>query len=105
MKLFAKIENGLVTNVSDAEVSAMLLDGVWVETWRDGGVRKNFAGIGYSYDHVLDAFIPPKRYDSWVLDEQTGRWEAPVVEPNDGGSYDWNEAAQEWVALPPIVAG
>lgn len=58
--------------------------------------RKNFAGIGYSYDPDRDAFIPPKPYQSWRLDEQTCLWESPVAMPTDGNQYQWNESQQQW---------
>jgi hypothetical protein len=63
-----------------------------------GGVplRKNYAGIGYSYDEARDAFIPPKYYSSWVLNEDTCLWEAPVAMPEDGERYRWDEGAGEW---------
>jgi hypothetical protein len=60
--------------------------------------RKNFAGIGYTYDSQRDAFIPPKPFPSWVLDEATCRWEAPVPYPTDGERYTWDEATASWVA-------
>jgi hypothetical protein len=60
--------------------------------------RKNYAGIGYTYDATRDAFIPPKPYPSWLLNEATCLWEAPVAMPDDGGRYAWNEATGEWVA-------
>lgn len=65
----------------------------------DGGValRKNFAGIGYTYNRQLDAFIPPKVYDSWVLDEDKGYWVAPVPYPDDGYKYRWDEETISWV--------
>jgi hypothetical protein len=59
--------------------------------------RKNYAGIGYSYDPERDAFIPPKPYTSWVLNDSTCLWEAPVPMPGDGQSYDWNEQQGQWV--------
>jgi hypothetical protein len=62
-------------------------------------LRKNYAGIGYSYDPTLDAFIPPKPYPSWVLDEQTCLWNAPLPMPTEGGPYTWDEATQSWVAV------
>lgn len=62
-------------------------------------LRKNFAGIGYSYDVTLDAFIPPKPYPSWILDEQTGLWNPPVPMPTEGGPYQWDESTQSWVEL------
>ena len=58
--------------------------------------RKNYAGIGYSYDEIRDAFIPPKPYNSWILNEQTCNWEAPVAYPTDGQRYYWNEETQSW---------
>lgn len=61
--------------------------------------RKNYAGIGYRYDEALDAFIPPKPFDSWTLNEDTCQWEAPVSHPNDGELYTWNEEAQSWDQL------
>lgn len=59
--------------------------------------RKNYAGVGYSYDVSLDAFIPPKPYPSWVLNEQTCLWEPPTPYPNDGKAYKWDEATQSWI--------
>jgi hypothetical protein len=59
-------------------------------------LRKNFAGIGYQYDQTRDAFIPKKPYNSWILNEQTCLWESPVVKPNDGNMYQWNEQIQNW---------
>jgi hypothetical protein len=64
----------------------------------NGGIpfRKNHASIGYTYDEDRDAFIPKKPYNSWILNEQTCNWEAPVVKPNDGNMYNWNEQIQNW---------
>ena len=59
-------------------------------------LRKNYAGIGYTYDEDRDAFIPPKPYSSWILNEETCNWEAPVVYPDDGQFYNWNETNQTW---------
>jgi hypothetical protein len=66
----------------------------------DGGTpfRKNYAGIGYSYDATRDAFIPPQFYASWLLDEDTCLWEAPVPMPDDGQLYQWDEELGQWVA-------
>ena len=58
--------------------------------------RKNYAGIGYSYDQTKNAFIPPKPYPSWTLDETTCLWEAPVAYPDDGEKYKWNEDTTNW---------
>jgi hypothetical protein len=60
-------------------------------------LRKNYAGIGYSYDYVRDAFIPPKPYASWTLNEDTCLWDAPVAYPDDGKSYSWDEATTNWI--------
>jgi hypothetical protein len=64
-----------------------------------GNIRKNYAGIGYSYDAQRDAFIPPKPYPSWLLNEQTCLWDSPVPFPNDGKKYQWNEESQNWVEV------
>lgn len=61
--------------------------------------RKNFAGIGYSYDPELDAFIAPKPFDSWLLNEDSCVWEAPVEYPSDGKAYQWNEDSQNWLEI------
>jgi hypothetical protein len=64
----------------------------------NGGIpfRKNHAGVGYIYDAQKDAFIPPKLYNSWALNEQTCLWESPIPMPNDGQRYNWNEETQSW---------
>lgn len=69
----------------------------WVQTSYNGNIRKNYAGIGYTYDSQRDAFIPPKPYPSWVLNEETCRWDSPVAYPTDGKIYGWDEATQAWV--------
>ena len=58
--------------------------------------RKNYAGVGFKYDQTRDAFIPPKSYNSWVLNEETCLWEAPVIKPDDGQRYLWNEETKQW---------
>lgn len=62
--------------------------------------RKNYAGIGYTYDDVIDGFIPPKPYPSWLLNTTTGLWDPPVPYPSDGKFYEWDEATQSWVEIP-----
>ena len=124
MSHFAKIENGVVTEVlvieQDAVDSGMFGDpSAYIQTSYntrggvhygpdgkpDGGValRKNFAGIGYAYDALLDAFIPPKPYPSWLLDTETCLWIAPVPYPNDGKLYIWNEEQQTWDLAEPAA--
>ena len=79
-----------------------LLGGTWVKTSYNGNIRKNYAGIGYTYDKDRDAFIPPKPYASWVLDENTCLWNSPVAYPTDVGTpeapkrYTWNEETKSW---------
>jgi len=69
---------------------------VWKQTSYNNNIRKNFAGIGYQYDQQRDAFIAPKPFNSWILDENTCRWNAPIPYPNDENKYKWNEENQSW---------
>lgn len=116
MAHFAKVVDGVVTRVivAEPEFFDTFVDtspGKWLQTSYntrggihyapnsdepDGGValRKNYAGIGYTYDEEIDAFIPPKPFPSWLLDEPTCTWEAPIPKPE--GDYVWNEETQEW---------
>jgi len=64
--------------------------------------RKNYAGIGYTYDSTRDAFIPPRPFESWTLNEQTCQWDSPVPYPTDGGLYSWNEETKNWSLIQPI---
>ncbi|CAB4132905.1 hypothetical protein UFOVP257_17 [uncultured Caudovirales phage] len=77
-----------------------LLGGTWKKTSYNANIRKNYAGIGFTYDSNRDAFIPPKPFASWVLDEETCRWNPPVAMPTDGQLYIWNEVTQSWDAVP-----
>ena len=70
--------------------------GYWKQTSYSGSFRKNFASILYTYNADLDAFIPPRPYPSWILDDATCQWQAPVPMPQDGEMYEWDEAAGEW---------
>jgi hypothetical protein len=122
MAHFARVVDGVVTEVlvvgDDQEhrgqeflAEDLGLGGTWVKTSYNthGGVhafggtplRKNYAGIGYTYDSLRDAFIPPKPegLDSWVVNEDTGLWEAPVPYPTDGKNYTWNESTTSWVEV------
>ena len=69
---------------------------VWKQTSYNENIRKNFAGIGYKYDQTRDAFIAPKPFNSWILNEDTCLWEAPVAHPTDGQRYIWNEETTTW---------
>ena len=87
-------------------IASLGLEGNWVQTSYNtqGGVhllggtplRKNFAGIGYTYDETRDAFIAPKPFDSWLLNEDTCQWESPTPYPTDGKDYQWDEEQQNW---------
>ena len=76
-----------------------ILGGTWKQTSYNGNMRKNYAGIGYTYDAQRDAFIPPKPFNSWVLNESTAQWDAPVPMPTDGNMYSWDEATTNWVEI------
>ena len=115
MAHFAKIKNGLVkqvivvnnadtANAEGVEMESIgaafcerLLGGDWKQTSYNGNIRKNYAGIGYTFDAMRDAFIAPKPYLSWVLNEQTCQWEAPVHMPTDGKMYSWDESTLNWI--------
>jgi hypothetical protein len=129
MAHYAKVQDGVVTQVivAEPEFFDSFVDsspGKWVKTSYNirGGVyydpntpqpaadqsiidgdearqRKNYAGIGFTYDKTLDAFIPPKPYDSWVLNEETCLWEAPTPRPDDGKDYRWDEETTSWVEV------
>jgi len=123
MSHFAKIENGTVTQVIVAEqdvIDTGMFGSGWIQTSYNtrGGVhynqnnepsedqsralRKNYAGVGYTYDSERDAFIPPQPYASWVLDEATCLWAAPVAMPTDDKQYDWDEETQSWIEFQNI---
>ena len=102
-------ENSIVVEVIVGIDETELIEGLEPELWYqnfrgqtckrtsyNGNYRKNYAGIGYAYDADLDAFIAPKPFDSWVLNEETIQWEAPVPYPNDKFTYDWNETELAW---------
>lgn len=116
MSHFAKVENGIVNQVIVANqdvIDSGMFGAAWVQTsyntrggihygqdgQPDGGValRKNYAGIGYTFDATRDAFIAPQPFPSWVLNEQSCQWESPVPMPTDGKMYSWDEDAKSWV--------
>lgn len=74
-----------------------ILGGIWKQTSYNAKFRKNYAGIGHTYNAQLDAFIPPKPYTSWILDEISCRWVAPISQPSTGGPYQWDENTINWV--------
>lgn len=125
MSHFARVIDGLVTEVlvieQDVINTGLFGDpSLWLQTsyntrggvhygpdgQPDGpGFRKNYAGVGFAYDALLDAFIPPKPYPSWLLDTQTCLWEAPVPYPNNGKLYAWDEQTLSWVEVTPPPQG
>lgn len=73
------------------------LGGTWIKTSYNGTIRKNYAGIGFTYDEARDAFIAPQPFPSWTLNETTCQWESPIPYPSDEKFYSWNEESEEWV--------
>lgn len=104
--------NNIVTEVIVGIDETELIEGLDPETWYanfrgqpckrtsyNGNIRFNYAGIGFKYDEQRDAFIPPKSFRSWVLNEETCRWEAPIPYPTDGKEYRWSEFDLDWVLV------
>ena len=105
-------ENNIVVEVIVGIDETETIEGVDPETWYgnfrglvckrtsyNGNIRKNFAGVGYSYDNARDAFIAPSPFPSWLLDEETCQWQAPVPYPADGRTYYWQEDVVDWIPL------
>ena len=91
------IDNGVESEAKGiAFCQSLFPDTTWVQTSYNGNFRKNYAGIGYTYDEQRDAFIPPKPYASFILNEETCLWEPPVPYPTDGERYLWNEETISW---------
>jgi hypothetical protein len=118
MAHFAKVVDGKVSQVivAEKEFFDTFVDsspGEWIQTSYNthGGVhatggtpmRKNYAGIGFTYDRTKDAFIPPQPFASWTLNEQTCLWNAPVAMPTDGKAYAWDEATTAWKEVPALA--
>ena len=96
------LDNGVEREAKGIAFCQSLFGGIWKQTSYNGTIRKNYAGIGFTYDSSRDAFIPPKPYNSWTLDESTCRWAAPVSPPNDGKQYEWSESALNWVEVQGV---
>jgi hypothetical protein len=100
--------NGVEKEHIGAAFCERLLGGTWKQTSYNANLRKNYAGIGYTFNAGIDAFVPPKPYNSWVLNEITAQWEAPVAMPEDAGTgeppkrYSWNEETTNWVEAEGI---
>jgi hypothetical protein len=93
-------ENEIVDGISDWEAYYAEFRGqVCVRTSYNGNIRKNYAGIGFTFDEELDAFIPPKPFESWLLVEETAQWTAPIPYPEDDLMYSWNEELGDWEAV------
>ena len=112
MSHFAKLNNNIVTEVIVAEQDFINSGAVgdsfnWVQTSYNGNFRKNYAGVGYTYDATRDAFIAPQPFNSWILNEDTCQWEAPVphpeVEKDEDGNptehYTWDESTTNWIEI------
>jgi hypothetical protein len=80
-------------------LNSLGLNGNWIQTSYNHSIRKNYAGIGYKYNQDLDAFIPPKPFNSWILNEESCLWEPPVEYPNDDNMYMWNEETTSWEVI------
>jgi len=99
------INNSVITDGNGVEQEKLGVDfinklyntrDVWKQTSYNRNFRKNYAGIGYQYDQTRDAFIAPKPFNSWILNEDTCLWNAPVAKPTDNGNYKWNETNLNW---------
>ena len=90
--------NGVEKEYIGAAYCERLFGGTWKQTSYNGNIRKNYAGIGYSYNSFIDAFVAPKPYASWTLDANA-QWQAPTAMPTDGKMYSWNEETQTWVEV------
>jgi len=104
----SNIVTEVITGKDETETIEGLTPEKWYENYRgqrcvrtsyNGKIRKNYAGIGYNYDEQRDAFIPPKPYASWTLNEDTCNWQAPIAYPTDGKMYNWDEATTAWVEV------
>ena len=88
--------NGVEKEYIGAAFCEKLFGGTWKQTSYNGNIRKNYAGVGYTYNADIDAFVPPKPFASWILNTDTAQWEAPVPMPDDGKMYSWDEATTSW---------
>jgi hypothetical protein len=116
MAHFARLEDNVVTQVIVVHNNELLVDGVeseakgiefcqslfegeWKQASYNKTIRKNFPYVGFTYDEIRDAFIPPKPFDSWELNEETCKWEAPIAKPTDDKIYVWDEETLSWIVL------
>ena len=94
--------NGVEKEYIGAAFCERLFGGTWKQTSYNGNIRKNYAGIGYTYREDIDAFVPPQPYPSWILNDKA-QWEAPVAMPTDGKRYSWDEQNLSWVEVPEVT--
>jgi hypothetical protein len=92
------LDNGIENEAKGIAFCQSLFGGDWKQTSYNGRIRKNYAGIGYTYDEGRNAFIPPQPYPSWTLNEDTCLWDAPTAMPTEG-IYTWDEATTSWLAV------
>jgi hypothetical protein len=93
------LQDGVESEAKGAQFLVDLFGGNWKQTSYTGRIRKNYAGVGYTYDVTRDAFIPPQPFPSWVLNEDTCLWDAPTPMPTDGQRYNWDEPTTSWVVI------
>ena len=93
------LDNGTESEAKGIAFCQSLFGGEWKQTSYNGNIRKNYAGAGYTYDSVRDAFIPPQPYPSWTLVEETCKWIAPVAMPTNEKMYNWDEATLAWIEV------
>jgi hypothetical protein len=91
-------QHGVEQEFLGVDFCQQVFGGRWIQTSYNASFRKNFAAVGFLYDGNRDAFVPPQPYNSWQLNEETCRWEAPIPAPEDGKSYVWDEPTTSWVA-------
>lgn len=96
------LDNGTESETKGIAFCQSLFGGKWKQTSYNGNIRKNYAGIGYTYDSQRNAFIPPQPYPSWTLVEETCQWTAPVAIPTDGKFYNWDESTLTWVEVTSV---
>jgi hypothetical protein len=94
-----KDQHGNESEVIGAKFCNNLFGGVWLQTSYNGTMRKNYAGIDFTYDSIRDAFIAPKPFASWLLNEETCQWNSPVPYPIDNKKYVWDEPTTSWVEI------
>lgn len=109
MAHFAKVENGIVTNVvvidnaheanGEAYLNSIGLEGTWIQTSYNGNIRNTFAAVGCQYDSDKDVFLPIKPFRAWVFSDSLNDWVAPILKPTDGKSYGWDDDLDAWTEL------